>query len=915
MSTKNNISRRDFLKGAATLSAAAVVPLMFPKQKPLTGIAKKLMAADTVQWKASFCSGCHQPTCATQVKVSNGVVVGIQGDPKALTNQGTLCARGLAAVMSLYNPYRVKAPMKRTNPVRGLDQDPGWVEISWNEALDTVAAKITEVKAIDTRGFIMSTGFGFEETRLSFAGAIGKTNSLGTPGALCPEHYNSLHMSGTMLDRADLERANYMVVAGRSFGADFAIASSSTRHLMDAVQRGMKLVTISPVDNRQGQIGEWVPIRPGTDTALGLALGYVIIHELGKYDEWWLKVRTNAPYLIPLSEQILDGNRVFMDDYLRDPVTKKPLVYQTGKGAVPFDTTTGEDYELLGGIHDVNGVIGQTAFQTYADYIKDFTPEWAEPITTIPAAKIREIATNLVNEAKIGATIEIDGYTFPYSPACIDVGRGAVTNKLGTQAYKAYAAVNLMLGNIDVPGGMQGCQTMNQWPFLQADADGVLIATESMASQVMGTPLTFPPDALDMTGFYPQKHNTTVLGWKAILDPEKYYITFPVKMLMLHAANPVTSNANMERVIAAWNKLEMVVDLAYHYDEVAYLSDILLPEDHSLERTNMYRLFRNEKESTDENRVLQGTFVKNPAVSRTFNTMNVNDIFIALAKRVGILPALYASANKSLLNKIGNAFKSSGLTPANALDVNGEYTWDEIVERKIKSDFGPDASFATFEKSAFIPTFVKTVKESYNYSYAPGNAVRLHFYYQRTAKNAKKLKSDLEKVNAHVPGWDDMNVFYKHYSGFPIWYKPYNFGVTAEYPFKVANWKTHFLVTNTYGNVENPWLQEIMDKYQPDMKVVLIHPATAKKVGLQEGDAVVIQAELAGTTNGKVHITNLVHPEVAGIAGNFGRLSPAMNPIVKEGSQFNQLLSDEEFTLEPLMGCLENSPRVKITKA
>jgi hypothetical protein len=77
---------------------------------------------------------------------------------------------------------------------------------------------------------------------------------------------------------------------------------------------------------------------------------------------------------------------------------------------------------------------------------------------------------------------------------------------------------------------------------------------------------------------------------------------------------------------------------------------------------------------------------------------------------------------------------------------------------------------------------------------------------------------------------------------------------------------------------------------------------------------VVVEAEHAGKTEGKIHITNLVHPEVAGIAGNFGRLSPQMNPLVREGSQFNQLCSDEEFTLEPVMGNLENSPRVKIYK-
>lgn len=906
------ITRREFLKGAATVGAASAVISIFPAESLFTKVGGKRKAAN-VEWKANFCSGCHQPACATRVKVQDGVVVGVEGDPASDTNMGALCARGLSIPMSLYNPYRVKAPMKRTNPVRGLDEDPGWVEISWEEALDTTAKKLKAARELDPRSFIFSRGFGFEEQRLGFERAFGTPNALGTPGALCPEHFTSLHLSGTMLDRADLERCNYMVVAGRSFGGDFVIASSSTRNLMDAVTRGMKLVTISPVDNRQGQVGEWIPIRPGTDTALGLALCHVIIHEIGKYDEWWLKVRTNAPYLIPADEETyIKDTQVFFGDYARDQETNKPLVWDPAEGkAVPFDTTKGENYALKGWF-TVNDVPYKTAFQAYADYIKQYTPEWAEPITTISAAKIREIATNLVNEAQIGSTIEIDGYSFPYRPACINVGRGAVTNKLGSQAYKAYGNVNVLLGAIDVPGGMQGCQTGNQWPFLQPDDDGILKATSQMASQNMGSPFVFPPDALDMAGLYPMKHNTTVLGWKAILDPEKYYIEYPVKALMIHAANPVTSNANKERVIEAWNKIDFIVDVAYHFDEPAVLADILLPEDHGLERYNAYRLFRNEKESTDQNRVLQGTFIKTPAVKRVFNTMNLNDIFLELADRIGFLPELLGATNKSVLTNVDKGLPG-GLSEEFALDPEGHYTWQEILERKIKSDFGANAGYDDFAEHAFKAYKVPTVKESYNYFYAPENAIRQPFYYQRMTRIAKELKANLESVDAQVPGWD-MDDFFRHYSGFPIWYEPYNYGVTDEYPFKVANWKTHFLVTNTYGNIENPWLQEIMDKYTPDMKVVMIHPAAAKKAGLKEGDQVEVKAEHAGKTNGKIHITNLVHPEVAGIAGNFGRLSPLMNPLVREGSQFNQLCSDEEFTLEPVMGNLENSPRVKITK-
>ena len=62
---------------------------------------------------------------------------GIEGDPSNPISKGKLCACGQSAIYNLYNPYRVLAPMKRTNPKKGLDQDPGWVEISWEEALSS----------------------------------------------------------------------------------------------------------------------------------------------------------------------------------------------------------------------------------------------------------------------------------------------------------------------------------------------------------------------------------------------------------------------------------------------------------------------------------------------------------------------------------------------------------------------------------------------------------------------------------------------------------------------------------------------------------------------------------------------------------------------------------------------------------
>jgi formate dehydrogenase major subunit len=133
-------SRRDFLKGSATM-LAAISAVTGTGIGTRTFEAAAAPAAGAV-WKSAFCAFCHFPACATKVKVVDGVAVEIMGDKASETNQGRLCLRGLSALQNLYTPYRVKAPMKRTNPQKGLDIDPGWVEISWDEALDKLARKL-----------------------------------------------------------------------------------------------------------------------------------------------------------------------------------------------------------------------------------------------------------------------------------------------------------------------------------------------------------------------------------------------------------------------------------------------------------------------------------------------------------------------------------------------------------------------------------------------------------------------------------------------------------------------------------------------------------------------------------------------------------------------------------------------------
>ena len=97
---------------------------------------------------ATFCYQCVSGPDLLKVEVENGVATRIESN-YAISDKhpgcGRVCVRAFGLIQKTYNPNRVKQPMKRTNPKKGRDQDPGFVPITWDEALDAIAGKIKEI--------------------------------------------------------------------------------------------------------------------------------------------------------------------------------------------------------------------------------------------------------------------------------------------------------------------------------------------------------------------------------------------------------------------------------------------------------------------------------------------------------------------------------------------------------------------------------------------------------------------------------------------------------------------------------------------------------------------------------------------------------------------------------------------------
>lgn len=149
MSIREPISRRNFLKlGIATSSA-----ILSGGISPFKPISSAL-AVQEDKILHGVCDVCSMG-CAYLTYMRAGRVVRLRGNPKDQVAEGKLCVRGYSGIRLLYDPDRLKFPMKRTDPKKGIGEDSKWVKISWEEALNIVAAKFKEIREKDGPQAIM----------------------------------------------------------------------------------------------------------------------------------------------------------------------------------------------------------------------------------------------------------------------------------------------------------------------------------------------------------------------------------------------------------------------------------------------------------------------------------------------------------------------------------------------------------------------------------------------------------------------------------------------------------------------------------------------------------------------------------------------------------------------------------------
>ena len=278
----SSIDRRRFLTvlgvssaGAAVVSGCStdkvekLIPYLVQSEDQVPGVAT---------WYSSTCTECAAG-CGLHVRTREGRAVKLEGNPDNPINRGKLCSRGQAALQGLYNPGRLKGPMVRA-------AGGAWQEITWDDAIQRLATKLSEAGA--KVAVISGAGRGtFSDLLADWTSAVGGKVTRYHPFDHEPLRAANRAVFGRdELPVHDFARARYIV----SFGADFletwlapienqrGFAESHGFH--DGAMA--RHVAFAPRMSLTGQnADEWHAVRPGSEAALVLALANLLVTEHG----------------------------------------------------------------------------------------------------------------------------------------------------------------------------------------------------------------------------------------------------------------------------------------------------------------------------------------------------------------------------------------------------------------------------------------------------------------------------------------------------------------------------------------------------------------------------------------------------------------------------------------------------------
>jgi anaerobic selenocysteine-containing dehydrogenase len=293
------LNRRTFLKLSALTGAAVGMNQIIGQSiaNPALPLKKTNQNVTEEKWIATSCLNCPA-RCAVRVRVVNGKAIKITGNPMSRVSEGKVCPRAHIGLQVLYDPGRIDSPLKRINKEKGAGVDPKWSPISWDQALDEVTKRLKSLRDnAQPHKLLLFSGLNTiscEDMITLFSEAFGTPNLIPGDGLDAETEKSGNWMADGHYSHTayDLDHTNYIL----SFGAEMLESCKPLSRflrkwgkLRREKPNRTKIVVIHPrYSVTAAKSDEWIPINPGTDGALAMAIAHVIISE-ELYDKTFIR--------------------------------------------------------------------------------------------------------------------------------------------------------------------------------------------------------------------------------------------------------------------------------------------------------------------------------------------------------------------------------------------------------------------------------------------------------------------------------------------------------------------------------------------------------------------------------------------------------------------------------------------------
>ncbi len=560
----------------------------------------------------AFCTQCRS-RCGCVAVVEDGRLTGIEPLPGHPSGE-KLCPKGRAAPELVYHPDRLTRPMRRTAPKGAAD--PGWVAISWDEALDEIAGRMLAVArdhGPEQVAFSVTTPSG---THISdsiswierLIRAYGSPNIIyGTEICNWHKDYATRFTFGTDIGTPDFAATDCVVLWGNNPSATWLARNVEAQK---AIRRGAKLIVVDPRPTSFARRADaWLAVRPGTDQALALGLAHRMI-ERGTFDAGFMTRWSNGPLLVRddtgrfLRESDLEEGGLD-DALLALAADGARLRYDAGRG-VWLDA--GEPaLRTATTLAGRSGPIAcRSAFARYAEAAAEWPAGRVAGITGVTEEAQAQAADILANSASVAY------YAW----------NGVGQSPIATQTDRAIALLYALTGSYgkaggNVPGGAA--------PF--RDISGGELLAPRQRAKALG--LAERPLGPGLNGWVTARD-----VWRAVLDGDPY----PVRMLVSFGTNLLVSQPDPDLTERALAALDFHVHADFFLNATAGRADIVLPVATSWEREGLRTGFDASLEG------LRRVQLRPPVIAPVGEARPDTDIVLGLAEQLGLSSRLFGGS-------------------------------------------------------------------------------------------------------------------------------------------------------------------------------------------------------------------------------------------------------------------------------